>query len=67
MLLALSQFCGLGGDQVTRQELTDRIRRAKAEAKSAGPIHRRDLKKHIRRMEKELKDYNRFHAEAARG
>ena len=26
----------------------------------AGPIHRRDLQKHLRRMQKELRDYDRF-------
>ena len=37
---------------------------AKEEARKAGPIHKRDLMKHIRRMEKELRDYDRFHREA---
>ena len=37
---------------------------AKEDARKAGPIHKRDLMKHIRRMEKELRDYDRFHREA---
>lgn len=37
---------------------------AKDEARKAGCIHKRDLMKHIRRMEKELRDYDRFHKEA---
>lgn len=40
------------------------IARTKEEARKAGPIHKRDLMKHIRRMEKELRDYDRFHREA---
>ena len=37
---------------------------AKEEASKAGCIHKRDLMKRIRRMEKELRDYDRFHREA---
>ena len=37
---------------------------AKEEASKAGCIHKRDLMKHIRRMEKELRHYDRFHREA---
>lgn len=44
-----------------------KIKDAKEELKTAGAIHRRDLHKHIKRMERELRDYDRFHAEAARG
>lgn len=49
---------------MTRAELVERIRQAKAEAACAGPIHRRDMLKHIRRLERELRDYDRFQAEA---
>ena len=52
---------------MTRSELVERIRDKKNEAQTAGAIHRRDLYKHIKRMERELRDYDRFHAEAARG
>lgn len=52
---------------MTRSELVDYIREKKKEARTAGEIHRRDLHKHIKRMERELRDYDRFHAEAARG
>ena len=52
---------------MTRSELVEKIRTAKAEAQTAGAIHRRDLHKHIKRMQRELRDYDRFHAEAARG
>ena len=39
---------------MTRDELIQKIDAAKREMEHAGPIHRRDLAKHIRRMEKEL-------------
>lgn len=43
-----------------RQEQKERIRQAKEELKTAGPYHRRDLLKHIHRMEKELLIYDRY-------
>ena len=52
---------------MTRNDLVEKIQKARAEVKTAGAIHRRDLHKHIKRMERELRDYDRFHAEAARG
>ena len=57
----------MGGDKVTREEVANKIKAAKQEAKTAGKIHRRDLYKHIKRLEKELNVYDRFRAEAARG
>ena len=51
---------------MTRSELAERIRKEKEEVITAGEIHRRDLHKHIKRMERELRDYDRFHA-LARG
>ena len=45
---------------MNRQELIDRINAEEREAKTAGKIHRRDLMKHIRRMKRELRDYDRF-------
>ena len=47
-----------------RLRLAAKIEAAKAERKTAGPIHRRDLTKHIRRMEREARDWDRFHSEA---
>lgn len=44
-----------------RDEHIARINAAKEQLKTAGPIHRKDLKKYIRRLEKELRDYDRFH------
>jgi hypothetical protein len=43
-----------------RHEIEIKIRAAKAELPSAGAIHRRDLIKHIRRMEKELRTYDYY-------
>ena len=43
-----------------REEQKARIRAAKEELKTAGPHHRRDLLKHIHRMEKELLIYDRY-------
>lgn len=40
------------------------IRAAKEQLKTAGPCHRRDLQKHIRRMQKELKIYDILHRKA---
>ena len=46
---------------MNRDELVSKIRNAKAELPTAGVIHRRDLLKHIHRMEKELKIYDYYH------
>ena len=43
-----------------REEQKARIYAAKQELKTAGPHHRRDLLKHIHRMEKELLIYDRY-------
>jgi hypothetical protein len=45
------------------------IRAAKEQLKTAGPLHRRDLLKHIHRMQKELLIYDKYQqaAKAARG
>ena len=49
---------------MTREELTQRIAAAKDEMRRSGPMHRRDLCKHIRRMEKELRIYDFYLAQA---
>ena len=43
------------------------IRAAKEELKTAGPHHRRDLQKHIHRMQKELRIYDFYHQQAQKG
>ena len=47
-----------------REILEQKLTLARVDLKTAGPIHRRDLKKHIHRMERELRDYNRFQSAA---
>ena len=49
---------------MTRDELIQKIDAAKREMERAGPIHRRDLAKHIRRMEKELRLNDFCHRQA---
>ena len=44
-----------------REEYVAKLNAARQELITAGPIHRRDLTKHIRRMERELREYDRFH------
>ena len=48
-----------------RETLRREIERAREEMKTAGPIHRRDLQKHIKRMETQLKVYDRYRRKAA--
>lgn len=48
----------------TRNNFVAKLNVAREELKTAGPIHRKDLLRHIRRMERELRDYDRFHKEA---
>ena len=45
---------------MTRDELAELIKKRKTELKTAGVIHRKDLGKNIRRLERELRDYDRF-------
>lgn len=44
-----------------RMELKEKIRKAQEELKTAGPIHSRDLQKHIKRMRNQLRIYDRHH------
>lgn len=44
-----------------RDEHVERINAAKEQLKTAGPIHREDLQRYIRRMEKELRIYDSYH------
>lgn len=46
--------------ETMRDQQKSRIYAAKQELKTAGPYHRRDLLKHIHRMEKELLIYDRY-------
>jgi len=48
----------------TREELVALIDQRRSEMTSAGRFHRRDLAKNIKRLERELRDYDRYHREA---
>ena len=48
-----------------RMELKEKIRKAQEELKTAGPIHSLDLRKHIRRMQNQLRIFDRYHREVA--
>ena len=52
-----------------REAFVNKLKAAKAEYKTAGPLHRRDLLKYIHRMQKELLIYDKYQqaAKAARG
>lgn len=50
-----------------RKEWKEKIKAAKEELKTAGPKHRRDLQKHIHRMQKELMIYDYYRRAAERG
>nr|DAQ03032.1 MAG TPA: hypothetical protein [Caudoviricetes sp.] len=49
---------------MTRDELVQKITSAKAALPKAGSIHKRDLGKHIHRLEKELRMYDFYQAQA---
>ena len=55
--------------ETVRDQHKAEIRAAKEQLKTAGPHHRRDLLKHIHRMQKELMIYDKYQqaAKAARG
>lgn len=44
-----------------RDAFVAKLEKARRELKTAGVIHKRDLKRQIKRMERELYDYDRFH------
>lgn len=46
---------------MSRDEHIAKITKAKAELETAGPIHRKDLIRYIKRMEKELRIFDRYH------
>lgn len=46
-------------------EHKQRIKAAKEELRTAGPIHARDLRRQISRMEKELRTYIRYQRQAS--
>ena len=50
--------------QMNRDEMIRRMIALEEEAGRSGPIHRRDLKKYLRKLKRELRDYDRFQCEA---
>ena len=46
---------------MSREDYVEKIRKAKAQLGTAGVIHRKDLLRYIRRLEKELRIYDRYH------
>jgi hypothetical protein len=52
---------------MTREELITEINRTREEMRTAGPIHRRDLVKHLARIKAELRRYDRYGTGAKQG
>ena len=52
---------------MSREQLMEKIMQTKQEIKTAGPVHRRDLRKHLKRMLAQLRQYDRFQAAAKQG
>jgi len=50
----------------TREQLIERIDMTKKAIMFAGPVHRRDLRKHMKRMLAQVAQYDRFQADAQR-
>ena len=48
---------------MTRDELIERIEMTRKAIQFAGPVHRRDLRKHLKRMLAQLAQYDRFQAD----
>ena len=49
-----------------REQLIDRIEMTKKAIQFAGPVHRRDLRKHLKRMLAQVAQYDRYQAEVQR-
>ena len=51
--------------EMNREQLAERIRSVKREMQTAGPIHKRDLEKHLHRMQVAARRYDRYRKEAS--
>lgn len=51
---------------MTREQLIEKISATKTAMMTAGPVHRRDLGKHMRRMLAQLRQYDAYQAQAGR-
>lgn len=47
---------------MNREQLVEKIELTKHAIMFAGPVHRRDLRKHLKRMLAQLRQYDRFQA-----
>lgn len=63
-LVPIAGAASVFGGSMTRDELIQKLDAAKREMEHAGLIHRRDLAKYIRRMEKELRFFDLSHRQA---
>ena len=52
---------------MTREQLEERITQTKREIRTAGPVHRRDLRKHLKRMLAQVAQYDRYRAVSGQG
>ena len=52
---------------MNRDELIEKIEMAKKAIQFAGPVHRKDLRKHIKRMTAQLAQYDRHRAATEQG
>lgn len=52
---------------MNREQLVEKIAQTKKEMKTAGPVHYRDLRKHLNRMLVQLRRYDAFQAAARQG
>lgn len=43
---------------MTREGIMEKIEATREEIKTAGPIHRKDLYRHLKRLTKELREYD---------
>lgn len=51
---------------MNREQMEERIMQTRREINSAGPVHKRDLQKHLKRMLAQLAQYDRFQTDARR-
>ena len=49
-----------------RDQLIEKIETTKKAIQFAGPVHRRDLRKHLKRMLAQVAQYDRYQADARR-
>lgn len=46
--------------QMTRAQMLEKMERIREEIKTAGPIHKRDLQKHLKRMRGQIAQYDLY-------